>query len=303
MRPPELGVVEIAVLSTLRSEGIGSDDDHRNSAEVCDLVAQRTGASQDHSWVSLRAMAQPWSMQIPLIDFRGNLGSPEDLPADARYTQVRLTNMGELVAEARSVGVVSPVALAVGDMFCGGRRPPFRARQVVSALRLLASGRHVADTDLVALLGGPMVPTGSRIEVDHHQLARGVAVEAEMAAVITAVGDGQIDIVGFPPGVGMAAVGKMIVGTVRASEGQSPIRDVDDTSTYEDWVMRVSVSTRPNADVQAVIDDLDRTWPLRVSSTLELGTPAADLLRSWLAQFNDRLTAVKWIDRFEALLP
>jgi len=301
MNPPELGLVERSVLSTMDAHNIGPLGDFVNSAVVCDRINADTGLSPGHAWQGLLDMARPWAIPVPLIEFRGNYGSPDDLPADVRYTQVRLSLMGEFVASTRRAGVVLPIPLVEGDMFCGGRRPPFEARRVVGALRRLLADPQCADAVLAELLGEPVMPTGARVEVDLDLLMAGGRVEVEIAARFEPCEDRWIDVTRLPPGVGSEAAFASIKKNAQVPEGRLTLNGITDLSSGDETLIRLGVQEIAHRDV--LMEILDRTWPLRISTDLELRAPAAEILRAWAGQFTDSTDASKWLNRFETLLP
>ncbi len=289
------------MLSTMDAHNIGPLGDFVNSAVVCDRINADAGLSSGHVWQSLLEMARPWAIPVPLIEFRGNYGSPDDPPSDARYTQVRLSLMGEFVAAAAGAGVMPPIALVDGDMFCGGRRPPFEARHVVGALRRLLADPGCADAMLADTLGNPLMPTGARVEVDLDLLLAGGRVEAEIAARSKPCEDRWIDVTALPPGVSNEAALASIKKNAKVPEGRLTLNEITDLSSGDETLIRLGVQEIAHRDV--LMEILDRTWPLRISTDFELGAPAADILRAWAGQFADPADASKWLNRFETLLP
>jgi len=209
--------------------------------------------------------------------------------------------MGEFVAATRGAGVVLPIALVEGDMFCGGRRPPFRARRVVGALRRLLADPGCANAVLADLLGEPVVPTGARVEVDLDLLMAGGRVEAEIAARFEPCEDRWIDVTALPSGVSNEAAFASIRQNAQVPEGRLTLNGIEDLSDHDETLIRLGVQEIAHRDV--LMEILDRTWPLRISTDFELGAPAAEILRAWAGQFTESADASRWLNRFETLLP
>src|SRR6201986_2622952 len=81
------------VLYAMFDSGFRPDRSHAKSARS---VAETMGNYHPHGdssiYDTLVRMAQPWSLRYPLVDGRGNFGSPgNDPPAAMRYTEARLT--------------------------------------------------------------------------------------------------------------------------------------------------------------------------------------------------------------------
>ena len=75
------------ILWSMHDQGFRPDRGHVKCARVVGDVMARFHPHGDAAiYDALARMAQPFSLQHPLIDFHGNYGSPEDPPAAARYT-------------------------------------------------------------------------------------------------------------------------------------------------------------------------------------------------------------------------
>lgn len=58
---------------------------------------------------ALARLAQPFSNLVPLLDFHGNVGSPDFSPAAPRYTETRLGQFGVMLLNEVDQGVVPMV--------------------------------------------------------------------------------------------------------------------------------------------------------------------------------------------------
>lgn len=79
--------------------GLAPNKKHLKCARI---VGETMGKYHPHGdqaiYPTLVNMAQPWSMRDPLVDGQGNFGSMEgDPPAAMRYTEARLTHVGQIM--------------------------------------------------------------------------------------------------------------------------------------------------------------------------------------------------------------
>jgi hypothetical protein len=85
------------------------------------------------AYATLVDLGTPWTSNVPLVDFRGNWGTPRsEPPADAIYTECRLTRWGAAVLAKQA-----PNLLING---CPGRFLPHDARDTLAALRERIAG-------------------------------------------------------------------------------------------------------------------------------------------------------------------
>src|SRR5690606_1490546 len=86
-------------------------------------------------------------------------------PADPRYTEVRLTELGEACALA-DTGTGPPISagLVHGDTFKGGTRPPLHPTRLLDALRSIKDG--ASDAEVLTVIGPPAFPADCLVEGD-----------------------------------------------------------------------------------------------------------------------------------------
>ena len=89
--------VQRRVLFGMNEMGNNSDKPHRKSANCVGEVMGKYHPHGDSSiYGTVVRMAQNWSLRYTLVDGHGNFGSVDgDGPAAMRYTEVRLSKMGE----------------------------------------------------------------------------------------------------------------------------------------------------------------------------------------------------------------
>ena len=129
-----LSTVEHAVLEALDETGARPDGPHRKSVNVL-LGGEATRAiGLRYAYDALCCLAQPWRMNVPLVEIHGNVGGPNanDTPANPRYTEARLTRGGVLaLASERGDAPRLPFVLMNGDLHLNGTQPPFDPESVV----------------------------------------------------------------------------------------------------------------------------------------------------------------------------
>ena len=136
-----LGVLDVMILEAIEAAGARHDRPYLRTQRALDVLHERTGIGPNQAYESLCDMARPFVVHLPLVDFHGNYGSPDFGPAAARYTECRLTKLGEaaLAAERGELGPL-PIALINGDLHHGRRRPPLDPRRVLAAVGAAATG-------------------------------------------------------------------------------------------------------------------------------------------------------------------
>jgi hypothetical protein len=280
-----LGAIELRVLRSLDEMSARPDRPYRKSANVLPHVYEQHGIGPRHAYEMLCALAVPWQMNVPLVDFHGNAGGldPFDNPANPRYTEVRLSEAGaRALAAARGDGPKVPILLLNGDMWNGGTAPPFARDRVVQAVQL-AHRSDVSDEELIATVGLPSFPSHCDVYGDFAALLGGVPVELRCASVVTE--DGRELVIGhFPPGIGSEHIGRAIAdrleGERAISRSDMPLRDVRvDGMAWDE--QQVVCSLRSGADLDAVRRLMLETWPVTTTKAARLPAPIATLLRNF----------------------
>ncbi len=181
--------VQRRVLWFMHRMGWTSAHDTVKSAEVVGTVMGQAHPHGDAAiYDAAVRLAQPFSLRYPLIDGQGNFGSDDDDPAASmRYTEMRLSRVGELML--RDIGkdtvplvptykqdpkVVEPYYLpsrtppavngqdGVGLGFAT-RVPAHNLREMLAACVALLDGPHMGVLDLMRLVRGPDFPSGGTI--------------------------------------------------------------------------------------------------------------------------------------------
>lgn len=100
--------VHTRILYALSQLGLTPNKPHKKSARVVGETIGRFHAHGDSSvYSAMVRMSQDWVMRYPLIDFQGNKGSIDgDVPAHMRYTEARLSPLGQLCLSNLSKDVI-----------------------------------------------------------------------------------------------------------------------------------------------------------------------------------------------------
>ncbi len=108
------------ILYTMHEDGLRHDAKYRKSATVVGSCLGRYHPHGDSAvYDSLARMAQDFSLRYPLIQGQGNFGSIDDSPAAMRYTECRMSKIGEEVLKDIEKETVEFV-----DNYDGTRKEP-----------------------------------------------------------------------------------------------------------------------------------------------------------------------------------
>jgi DNA gyrase/topoisomerase IV subunit A len=182
-----VGVAEMAVLEALDTLGARPGRRYVQSARVLAVVEDSIGLAPGYGYDILVDLALPWKMPVPLVDGKGNFGSRgHDPPANARYTEARLSHAGQavLAAERGDLAPV-PVGLINGNTYRHGTRPPFRPQAIIAAVRRVIDKPGTSGRQLLEIAGLPDFMTGCTITGDLRALHAGRKAELLLHARIT----------------------------------------------------------------------------------------------------------------------
>lgn len=281
-----LGLLEVAILEACEASGaaVGSFVKART---VLDTLQQRTGIGPRVAYEPLCDLARPWALNLSLLEFHGNSGSPDDPPASARYTECCLSRLGAaaLAAERGEIGPL-PIGLINGTTHVDGYRPPLDPSRVVAAIRAVAGG-EVSDGDIVGIVGQPSFPTGCDVKGDLALLASGEEVDLVLSARVDQEGD-ELVISHLPPDSSSEQVLESLLRLVHRRDGRDSgsgpvadrfrIREVRNETTSRTGT-RIVVAFEATAEVPGVTAALFDLWPVRRSLVAGFGQPLATLVR------------------------
>ncbi len=304
------------ILWSMYDQGFRPDRGHVKCARVVGDVMARFHPHGDAAiYDALARMAQPFSLQHPLIDFHGNYGSPEDPPAAARYTECRLdalamsmlADIGEdtvdfvdnysgdftepsvLPARLPNLLVNGSQGIAVG---MATNIPPHNLAEVIDAVVVLLENPDAGTEELMACVHGPDFPTGGQILgrsgfESAYRTGRGSVKMRADATLDQVAGRNALVVTALPYQVSAGSVARKIADLVNARELDG-IADVNDESSGD--VTRFVIKLKRDANPEVVLNNLWKHTPLQSSFAMNMvalvdGVPRTLTLRDALAAY------------------
>ncbi len=304
------------ILWSMYDQGFRPDRGHVKCARVVGDVMARFHPHGDAAiYDALARMAQPFSLQHPLIDFHGNYGSPEDPPAAARYTECRLdplamsmlADIGEdtvdfvdnysgdftepavLPARLPNLLVNGSQGIAVG---MATNIPPHNLAEVIDAVVLLLEDPDAGVGDLMERVHGPDFPTGGQILgrsgfESAYRTGRGSVKMRADATLAEIAGRNALVVTALPYQVSAGTVARKIADLVNAGELEG-IADVNDESSGDDT--RFVIKLKRDANPEVVLNNLWKHTPLQSSFAMNVvalvdGVPRTLSLRDALVAY------------------
>ncbi|MFM7535992.1 MAG: DNA gyrase subunit A [Acidimicrobiales bacterium] len=307
------------ILWDLDRNRVTPDRAHVKCARITgDTVAKFHPHGTQSVYDALVRLAQPFNTLVPLVDFHGNVGSPDFPPAAERYTECRLARAAvELLAEVDAGTVdlqpnydgleIEPVVLPArfpnllvnGTVGIGVGMatviPPHDPRAVCAAALHLIANRNATVDELAAIVQGPDFPSGGTIVnasalADVYRSGRGrVILRGTWIVEDAKRGAKRIVITSMPYSQGATASASELCARVAklATDGKlAGVRDVINESSEEDT--RVVIELRAEASVEQVIAVLLKETRLQTTVGVAMvalnaaGVPQAYNLRTVL---------------------
>lgn len=276
-----------------------SDAKHRKSAAI---VGDAMGAYHPHGdtaiYDALVRMAQPFAMRMPLVDGRGNFGSPDgDSPAAMRYTEARLQKIADELMAELGQGTVpfrpnydgtleEPVVLPARfpNLLVNGVQgiavgmatsiPPHNLGEVVRAAIRMIDDPEISTRNLLRTIKGPDFPTGGTLISSREEIAE---VYEHGKGTLKLRGDWtleegskrtprQIVITSLPYDVKRGAVVEKIADVIIGKKLPGVV-DVRDESTDD---TRVVIEVKKTTDPQLVMAYLYKHTPLQTTVSVDM---------------------------------
>ena len=294
--------VQRRILYTMNEMGLGYTAKFRKSANV---VGRVMGEYHPHGdspiYDALVRMAQDFSLRYPLIDGQGNFGSIDDPPAQMRYTEARLSKIGQEMlrdiekdtvdfipnydaTKKEPVVLPSPLpqlllngslGIAVG---MATNIPPHNLSEITDAAIYLIDHPKSSTEDLFKFIKGPDFPTGGIIYdqkniIQTYSQGKGPIVmrgKAEIAE--TKKGRFQIIITEIPFQVQKASLMEQFANLIQQKKIEG-IRDVRDESDREG--LRIVIELRSDVSPQKILNrlykfsDLQKTFYLNLLALVD----------------------------------
>jgi DNA gyrase subunit A len=308
------------ILFSMGEQGHTPDRSYVKSARV---VGDVMGKYHPHGDVAiydtLVRMAQPFSMNLLLIDGQGNFGSVDnDPPAAMRYTESRMTRAAMAILADLDKDTVDfkdnydgseqePVVLPsrIPNLLVNGAGgiavgmatniPPHNLGEVVDACLAYVDNPEIGLDELLDIVPGPDFPTGGQIvgrtgPRTALMTGRGSVIMRGLATVEEIRKDREaIIITAIPYQVNKAALVERIAELVREKrvEGVADLRDESDRQG-----MRIVVEMKRDASADVLLNQLYRYTPLQTSFgvnmlALNRGRPEQMGLKEMVTAFVD----------------
>ena len=274
--------------------GIGntSDKPHKKCARVVGEVLGKYHPHGDSSvYGALVRMGQEWNMRYMLVDGQGNFGSVDgDSPAAMRYTECRLSKMGEHIMDDLEKDTVdmdpnfdntllepSVMPTKVPNLLVTGgngiavgmatNMPTHNLGEVIDGCCAFIDNPEIDCEGLMQYIPGPDFPTGAYIYglqgvKDAYETGRGRIVMRAKAEIEAGEQHDKIVVTEIPYGVNKADLVAYIadLATQHKIEG---ISNVNDESGRQG--MRIVVDVKRDANANVILNKLFKMTALQSS--------------------------------------
>lgn len=280
------------VLFGMNETGNTSDKPHRKSANCVGEVMAKYHPHGDSSiYFTLVRMAQDWSLRNTLVDGHGNFGSVDgDSPAAMRYTEARLSKIGEEMLRdidsdtvdfqpnydnSRTEPTVLPTrfpnllvngasGIAVG---MATNMPPHNLTESINACVALVDNPDMTVAELMKYITAPDFPTGGTIYgyqgvKDAFETGKGRIIIRAKAEIEQEKDHEVIVVHEIPYGVNKAELIKYIASLVNEKKLDG-IADLNDESDYKG--MRIVIKLKSDANANVVLNKLYKMTQMQAS--------------------------------------
>ena len=284
------------------------------------IVGEVLGKYHPHGdssvYMALVRMAQEWAMRYTLVDGQGNFGSVDgDSPAAMRYTEARLSLMGEAMMddlEKETVDMTNnfddtlqePTVMPtrIPNLLVNGATgiavgmatniPTHNLGEVIDACVAYVDNSELTVDDLMHYVKGPDFPTGAYIMGmqgirDAYETGRGRIVLRAKAEIESGDTHDKIIVSEIPYGVNKQQLIEYIAQLVgdKKIEGISNVNDESDSEG-----MRIVVDLKRDANARVVLNKLFKMTPLQTSFSvnsiaLVKGRPQLLTLKDFISNF------------------
>ncbi len=284
------------------------------------IVGEVLGKYHPHGdssvYMALVRMAQEWAMRYTLVDGQGNFGSVDgDSPAAMRYTEARLSLMGEAMMddlEKETVDMTNnfddtlqePTVMPtkIPNLLVNGATgiavgmatniPTHNLSEVIDACVAYVDDNSLEVEDLMQYVKGPDFPTGAYIMGmqgirDAYETGRGRIVIRAKAEIENGDTHDKIIVSEIPYGVNKQQLIEYIAQLVgdKKIEGISNVNDESDSEG-----MRIVIDLKRDANARVVLNKLFKMTPLQTSFSvnsiaLVKGRPQLLTLRDFISNF------------------
>ena len=267
---------------------------------------------------ALVRMAQEWNMRCTLVDGQGNFGSVDgDSPAAMRYTEARLSLMGEAMMDDLDKDTVDmttnfddtlfePTVMPtrIPNLLVNGATgiavgmatniPTHNLGEVIDACVAYVDNKDMSVDELMQYVKGPDFPTGAYIMGiqgirDAYETGRGRIIMRAKADIESGETHDKIVITEIPYGVNKQQLIEYIAQLVNDKKLDG-ISNANDESDREG--MRIVIDVKRDANARVVLNKLFKMTPLQTSFSvnsiaLVKGRPRLLTLKDCISNFVD----------------
>ena len=290
---------------------------YKKSARIVGEVLGKYHPHGDSSvYGALVRMAQEWAMRYTLVDGQGNFGSIDgDSPAAMRYTEARLSLMGEAMMDDLDKETVDmtmnfddtlpePTVMPtkIPNLLVNGATgiavgmatniPTHNLSEVIDACVAYIDNEDMDVEALMQYVKGPDFPTGAYIMglqgiKDAYETGRGRVIMRAKADIESGDTHDKIIITEIPYGVNKQQLIEYIAQLV-SDKKLDGISNVNDESDREG--MRIVVDVKRDANTRVVLNKLFKMTPLQTSFpvnsiALVKGRPQLLTLKDFISNF------------------
>ena len=290
---------------------------YKKSARIVGEVLGKYHPHGDSSvYGALVRMAQEWAMRYTLVDGQGNFGSIDgDSPAAMRYTEARLSLMGEAMMDDLDKDTVDmtmnfddtlpePTVMPtkIPNLLVNGATgiavgmatniPTHNLSEVIDACVAYIDNEEMDVEALMQYVKGPDFPTGAYIMGlqgirDAYETGRGRVIMRAKADIESGETHDKIIVTEIPYGVNKQQLIEYIAQLVSDKKLEG-ISNVNDESDREG--MRIVVDVKRDANTRVVLNKLFKMTPLQSSFpvnsiALVKGRPQLLTLKDFISNF------------------
>ena len=290
---------------------------YKKSARIVGEVLGKYHPHGDSSvYGALVRMAQEWAMRYTLVDGQGNFGSIDgDSPAAMRYTEARLSLMGEAMMDDLDKETVDmtmnfddtlpePTVMPtkIPNLLVNGATgiavgmatniPTHNLSEVIDACVAYIDNEDMDVEALMQYVKGPDFPTGAYIMGlqgirDAYETGRGRVIMRAKADIESGDTHDKIIITEIPYGVNKQQLIEYIAQLV-SDKKLDGISNINDESDREG--MRIVVDVKRDANTRVVLNKLFKMTPLQTSFpvnsiALVKGRPQLLTLKDFISNF------------------
>ena len=265
---------------------------YKKSARIVGEVLGKYHPHGDSSvYGALVRMAQDWAMRYTLVDGQGNFGSIDgDSPAAMRYTEARLSLMGEAMMDDLEKDTVDmannfdgtllePTVMPtrIPNLLVNGATgiavgmatnvPTHNLCEVIDACVAYVDNDALEVSDLMEYVKGPDIPTGAYIMglqgiKDAYETGKGRIVMRAKADIESGDQHDKIVVTEIPYGVNKQQLIEYIAQLVQEKKIDG-ISNANDESDRDG--MRIVIDVKRDANARVVLNKLFKMTPLQTS--------------------------------------